>query len=103
MSMATNYFVDDFKALDDIGWYGSAYMLTMCSFQLIFGKIYKFFSLKWCFLGAIAIFELGSLVCGVAPTSEALIIGRAVAGIGCSGMIDSHPSITHEKPILTSA
>ena len=38
------------------------------------------------YLTAIAIFELGSLVCGAAPTSTALIIGRAVAGIGSAGI-----------------
>jgi len=77
---------DDFDALTDVGWYGSAYMLTMCSFQLIFGRIYTFFSLKWCFLGVIFVFELGSLICGVAPTSEALIVGRAIQGLGASGI-----------------
>lgn len=35
---------------------------------------------------AIAVFELGSLVCGVAPTSNALIVGRAIAGLGCAGI-----------------
>lgn len=77
---------DKFKALDDVGWYGSAYMLTMCSFQLIYGRIYSLFSLKWCFLGAITTFELGSLICGVSPSSEALIVGRAVQGLGASGI-----------------
>lgn len=69
-----------------MGWYGSAYLLTTASFQLLFGKIYTFFSLKWVYLIAIAIFELGSLVCGVAPNSIALIIGRAIAGIGSAGI-----------------
>lgn len=77
---------DKFKALDDVGWYGSAYMLAMCSFQLIYGRIYTFFSLKWCFLGAITIFELGSLICGLSMSSEALIVGRAVQGLGASGI-----------------
>lgn len=31
-------------------------------------------------------FELGSLICGVATSSTMLIIGRAVAGIGGSGI-----------------
>lgn len=43
-------------------------------------------SVKWVFLLAIGIFELGSLVCGVAPTSTALIIGRAIAGLGSAGI-----------------
>lgn len=38
------------------------------------------------FLGAIGVFEIGSLICGVAPTSTALIIGRAVAGLGSAGI-----------------
>ncbi|RSL74776.1 hypothetical protein CEP53_000057 [Fusarium sp. AF-6] len=77
---------DEFRALGDLGWYGSAYLLTTCSFQLFFGKLYSFYSVKWVFLTAIAFFELGSLVCGAAPTSAALIIGRAIAGIGSAGI-----------------
>ena len=75
-----------FKALDDVGWYGSAYFLTCCAFQLFFGKLYTFFSIKWVFLIVLGIFELGSLICGVAPTSEALIVGRAIAGVGSAGL-----------------
>ncbi|KAF4948576.1 hypothetical protein FSARC_13696 [Fusarium sarcochroum] len=77
---------DEFRALDDLGWYGSAYLLTTCGFQLFFGKLYSFYSIKWVFLVAIGFFELGSLVCGAAPTSTALIIGRAIAGIGSAGI-----------------
>ncbi|EER24749.1 MFS sugar transporter [Coccidioides posadasii str. Silveira] len=75
-----------FKALDDVGWYGSSYLLTTCAFQLVFGKVYTFFPVKWVFLTAIGIFEIGSVVCGAAPSSEALIIGRAIAGMGASGI-----------------
>lgn len=32
------------------------------------------------------IFEVGSAVCGAAPTSEGLIVGRAIAGIGSAGI-----------------
>jgi MFS family permease len=38
------------------------------------------------FLVAIAIFEVGSLICGVDPTSIALIVGRAIAGVGSAGV-----------------
>ena len=63
-----------------------AYLLTTAGFQLVFGKLYTFFSIKWVFLVAIAIFEIGSLVCGVAPSSTALIVGRAIAGLGSAGI-----------------
>lgn len=42
--------------------------------------------MKWSFLAAVGIFEIGSLICGVAPSSTVLIIGRAVAGIGVAGI-----------------
>jgi hypothetical protein len=38
---------DEFKALGDIGWYGSSYMLTTACAQLLFGRIYKFYDMKW--------------------------------------------------------
>ena len=47
----------DFKALTQVGWYGSAYMLTLTAFQPIYGTVYKFFNVKLVFLAAIAIFE----------------------------------------------
>ena len=34
----------------------------------------------------VAVFELGSVLCGVAQSSNMLIVGRAVAGIGGSGI-----------------
>ena len=60
--------------------------LTTCSFQLIYGKLYTFFPVKWVFFTAVSIFELGSLVCGVSPNSNALIVGRAIAGLGSAGI-----------------
>jgi hypothetical protein len=38
---------DEFQALGDIGWYGSSYMLTTACAQLLFGRIYKFYDMKW--------------------------------------------------------
>ena len=90
-----------------MGWYGSAYLLTICGFQLAFGKCYAIFSIKLVFLTAIGIFELGSLVCGVAPTSTALIVGRAIAGLGCAGIFSgaliviAYSVPLHRRPAYT--
>ncbi|KAK2592137.1 hypothetical protein QQS21_010175 [Conoideocrella luteorostrata] len=75
-----------FHSIQDIGWYGSAYLLTTCSFQLFFGKLYTLLSIKWTFVAAVLIFEVGSTICGASPNSVALIVGRAIAGIGGSGI-----------------
>ena len=87
--------------------YGSAYLLTTCAFQLLFGKFYSFFPLKTVFLAAIFTFELGSLICGVAPTSVALIVGRAIAGLGSAGIFSGALTIVAysvplaKRPIYT--
>ncbi|KAJ5180031.1 hypothetical protein N7492_003241 [Penicillium capsulatum] len=75
-----------FQILDDVGWYGSSYLLTTCSVTLMFGKLYTFYSIKWIYLIALSIFEVGSLVCAVTPTSVGLICGRAIAGLGAAGL-----------------
>ncbi|VUC21371.1 unnamed protein product [Clonostachys rosea] len=77
---------DEFKGLDKAGWYGAAFFMTVGAFQSTWGKIYKYFPLKTSFLVAIFIFELGSVICGAAPSAEALIAGRAIAGLGAAGL-----------------
>ncbi|KAK9852144.1 MFS transporter [Penicillium brevicompactum] len=67
----------EFNSVEDIGWYGSAFLLTTCRFQLFFGKLYTLLPVKWTFVGAVLIFEIGSAICGASPNSVALIIGRA--------------------------
>ncbi|KAJ5225367.1 hypothetical protein N7468_006592 [Penicillium chermesinum] len=77
---------DQFNSLADVGWYGSSYLLTTCSVTLMFGRFYTFYSIKWIYLLALSIFELGSLVCAVTPNSVGLICGRAIAGLGAAGL-----------------
>lgn len=60
--------------------------MTNGGFQSSWGKAYKFFPLKATFLASVFTFELGSLVCAVAPDSTALIVGRAVNGLGAAGI-----------------
>ncbi|KAG0645299.1 Efflux pump mlcE [Hyphodiscus hymeniophilus] len=48
---------------------------------------------KITFFVFIIIFEVGSLICGVAPSSTALVVGRAVAGIGGAGIFSGATTI----------
>lgn len=75
-----------FDSTKDIGWYGSAYLLTTTALQPLYGKLYNNFAVKTIYLIAIFVFEIGSLVCAVAPSSTAFIVGRAIAGMGTAGL-----------------
>ncbi|KAK4239384.1 major facilitator superfamily domain-containing protein [Achaetomium macrosporum] len=77
---------DEFHGLEDVAWYGSAFFMTVGGFQSTWGKVFKYFPLKISFLVSIFIFEVGSLICGVAPNSRTLIVGRAIAGVGAAGI-----------------
>jgi MFS family permease len=86
ISTAIPQITDEFHSANNIGWYGTAYLLTNCAFLLVFGKIYTVFNVKATFLTAVVLFEVGSAICGAAPNSIAFIIGRAIAGLGAGGV-----------------
>lgn len=66
--------VQEFNSLDDIGWYGSSFFLTISAFSQFWGKAYTYFSLKWVLMTAIIMFEVGSLICGTFSVETALVI-----------------------------
>jgi hypothetical protein len=77
----------DFHSLSDVGWYGAVYLLTTTATQPTWNKIYMYFNIKYTFVVAVLIFELGSLICAVAPNSSVLILGRAIAGVGQAALL----------------
>ncbi|KAK6223953.1 hypothetical protein LQW54_000099 [Pestalotiopsis sp. IQ-011] len=78
----------DFHSLDDVGWYAAAYQLASATLQPLTGKFYTHFSTKWVFVFFLFLFEIGSFICGVSTSSIMFIIGRVVAGLGGSGLIN---------------
>lgn len=100
LATAVPVITDHFNSLDDVGWYASAYLLTMSAFQMGMGRVYTFFNVKYVFLSCIGLFELGSLVCGTAPNSTALILGRAISGMGATGLFSGAITImVHVLPL----
>ncbi|KAJ5150849.1 uncharacterized protein N7482_010101 [Penicillium canariense] len=49
--------------------------------------------IKWVYCISLAVFEIGSIVAAVAPNSIALIIGRAVSGLGAAGLVSGTTTI----------
>ncbi|KAK9317359.1 major facilitator superfamily domain-containing protein [Lipomyces starkeyi] len=86
IATAVPQITNQFHSLDDVGWYASAYLITSCATQLIFGRLYTLYSSKMIFLASIGLFEVGSVLCGAAPNSIAFIVGRAIAGMGSAGI-----------------
>ncbi|RAL13118.1 MDR family MFS transporter [Aspergillus homomorphus CBS 101889] len=87
IATATPYITDEFHSLDEAGWYSSIYTMAICMSQLVYGKLSASCPIQWIYSAAMLLFLIGSAVCGSAPNSPALIAGRAIAGLGCSGLL----------------
>ncbi|CAJ0753942.1 18836_t:CDS:2, partial [Entrophospora sp. SA101] len=77
----------EFRKFDQITWIGTAYLLTATASQPTYAKLTDIFGRKGPFLSAVIIFVIGSVVCGAAPNINALIVGRAIAGLGGGGIL----------------
>lgn len=63
----------------------SAYVLCFGGLLLLAGRLADIVGRRRLFLGALALFVVGSLLCGVATSKGLLIAGRAVQGVGAAG------------------
>jgi MFS family permease len=95
-SQAVPVITSRFNSLHDVGWYGASYLLASAALQPLTGKIYARFDTKWTFISFFGLFEFGSLICGVATSSMMLIIGRSIAGMGGSGLINGGMQIIYQ-------
>ncbi|EJT50075.1 aflatoxin efflux pump AFLT [Trichosporon asahii var. asahii CBS 2479] len=79
----------EFRALDQLSWLAAGFFLPLLALNLIYSQFLEIFPSKHVMFSAVLVFELGSLVCGVAPNMPVLIFGRALAGAGAAGIMSS--------------
>ncbi|KAH2769983.1 hypothetical protein KXV64_008490 [Aspergillus fumigatus] len=78
--------VGAFKTAAGYIWVGSAYTLAYAAITPVWGSVSDIWGRKPIMLIAVAVFLVGSLVCALARNMDALIAGRALQGLGGSGM-----------------
>ncbi|KAI4708078.1 hypothetical protein J4E89_007198 [Alternaria sp. Ai002NY15] len=67
-------------------WIGSAFILASTASTPVWGSLADIWGRKPILLIALTIFLGGSLLCALAPSMHSLIAGRALQGLGSSGM-----------------
>jgi DHA2 family methylenomycin A resistance protein-like MFS transporter len=65
-------------------WVVDAYNLVYASLLLTAGTLADLYGRRRVFALGIALFTIGSLVCGLAPNAIVLVAGRAIAGLGAA-------------------
>ena len=68
-------------------WVFSAYLLTGTVTVPIYGKLADLFGRKPVFLASVALFLVGSMLCGQAQSMEQLIAFRLLQGLGAGGVL----------------
>lgn len=79
--------VRDLGDIESFSWVFAIYMLTSTTAGPIFGRLSDLFGRRPVYMVAIAIFSLGSLLCGLATTMPMLIAARALQGLGAGGLL----------------
>jgi EmrB/QacA subfamily drug resistance transporter len=72
----------DLRVSGTLTWVLNAYMLTFGGFLLLSGRLGDLYGRRRLFLAGVSIFTLASLACGLAQSEAALLISRAVQGLG---------------------
>lgn len=80
-----------------IGWTLTAYALAQTIVMPLAGKLSETFGRLRVFLVCVALFTLGSLLCGLAPNVYLLIVFRALQGLGGGGFLPSAVGIVAKQ------
>ncbi|WWD17720.1 hypothetical protein CI109_102161 [Kwoniella shandongensis] len=90
-----------FKATNMASWLGTSYMLSVCCFTPIYGRLCNIIGRQYSMILALTFFTVGNLLCAVAPSMEMLILARAIAGIGGGGLSTVSSTITSDIVPIT--
>lgn len=78
--------IETFGQVSQLAWVGAAFPLGSVAVILPYGALFTNFNMKWLYIAGIVLFQAGSALCGAAPTMNALIVGRVIAGMGGTGI-----------------
>lgn len=76
-----------FKASEKSGWLSTSYLLSVCAFSSIYGRLSDIIGRKGALLVALSFFTTGTCLCAAAKSMNALLVARFVAGIGGGGLL----------------
>jgi EmrB/QacA subfamily drug resistance transporter len=79
--------------LEDIRWVVIAYVLTYASLMLAFGRLGDLVGYRPIFQVGLGVSAVGLLTCAIAPNYAALLLGRALQGVGAALILSCGPAL----------
>jgi len=87
VATATPVIASDLKGAGLVSWIFAAFLLFMAVSTPIYGKVADLYGRKRVLLFGIGLFTLASLLSGLAPSMELLIVFRALQGLGAGAVL----------------
>ena len=87
VSTAIRTIADDLHGYDLQAWATTAFLITSTISTPLYGKLSDLYGRRPFYLFAIAIFVVGSMLCGLADSMYELAAFRAIQGIGAGGLM----------------
>ncbi|MGW4945438.1 MDR family MFS transporter [Actinoplanes sp. NPDC004185] len=87
MATATRTIADDLHGFDLQAWATTAFLITSTISTPLYGKLSDIYGRRGFFLFAIAVFVIGSVLCGMSQSMYELAAFRAIQGIGAGGLM----------------
>ena len=78
--------VADLGGIDHLSWVVTAYILTSTIVAPLYGKLGDLYGRRNTIFVSVALFLVGSVLCGVATSMTFLIVARAIQGLGGGGL-----------------
>lgn len=77
----------EFNASNQASYIGTSYLLSVCCFTPLYGRLADILGRKGAMLVALTLFGSGTILCGAARSMGALLAARAIAGMGGGGVM----------------
>jgi EmrB/QacA subfamily drug resistance transporter len=91
-----------------LSWVVTGYLISTTVVTPLFGKLSDIYGRRRMMLVSIGVFILGSIACALAPSMEALIVGRVLQGVGGGGILPLAQTVIadllspRERPLIQS-
>ncbi|EKM56125.1 uncharacterized protein PHACADRAFT_184826 [Phanerochaete carnosa HHB-10118-sp] len=86
----------EFKKSHQASWLGTAYLLAICTFTPLYGRLCNVMGRRGANQTAVFFAGLGTLCCGLSSNMEMLIAARFLGGLGGGGIVTTATIITND-------
>jgi hypothetical protein len=80
------FITEEFAEVAKLGWIGVSFSLGAAIVVLPLSKAMNVFDDKWLCVSCLILYESALLLCGRAPSMDAVIVGRLLAGVAGTGL-----------------